>query len=216
MRWLGSLLWNIGLPLAICVWLLRCTIAFGAEVPREALQYQRSLTREARYAFGLNAPVPVFAGQIQQESKWNPNVCSKFACGLAQFTPATADWIAGAYSRLSSKDIFNPEWAIRALVTYDARLLTTTSMATPCDHWAVALSAYNGGLSWIARDRALCTGDCQDTLWWGNVELHTARSQAAAIENRGYPRHILLVNQLVYASWGALISCSVSIPTPSL
>lgn len=153
--------------------------------------------------------MPVLAGQIHQESHWSPTICSTFACGLAQFTPATADWISGAYPKeLGAKNVFDPEWAIRALVIYDRKLLGQTPAVVPCDNWAFALSAYNGGLGWVYRDQKLCTGDCQSALWWGNVELHTGRGPAAAAENRGYPRRILLTNQSIYATWGAPVPCS--------
>lgn len=184
-----------------------------AQVPAAALPYQRSLTREARAVWGLNAPVPVMAAQIQQESAWSPNVCSTFACGLAQFTPATATWISGAYPKsLADANPMNPEWALRALVQYDYRLHASVAWAnTDCDRWAFALSGYNGGPGWVGRDRALCLpGSCDAGRWWGSVELHSNRGMSAFKENRGYPRRILLQYQPLYTSWGQVVSCSVS------
>ncbi len=208
------------LPRRVAVALLAAALAFllalmqvqGGEPPAAAKPYQRALLREARLAGGLDAPVAVFAGQIEQESGWGPNAKSAFANGLAQFTPATAQWISGAYPKeLGHADAFNPEWAIRALVTYDERLYAGLSAATECDRWAFALSAYNGGLGWVVRDRALCAAaGCTPAVWFGGVDSYTARSAAAARENRAYPKRILFVTQHHYEGWGAIVSCSKS------
>lgn len=189
-----------------------------ADVPTAAIPYQRTLTREARAIWGLDAPVAVLAAQIQQESAWNPDVCSSFACGLAQFTPATAQWISGAYTKtLGANRPFSPEWAIRALARYDYDLYMSIQAAPDCDRWAMALSAYNGGPTWLARDRVRCdAAACDPSRWFGQVEGYTARSRVAARENRGYPRRILLDLQATYASWGRSVICSPksSLPLP--
>lgn len=180
-----------------------------AAVPQAALVYERSLVRETHAAYGLNGPTAVFAGQIEQESHWRPRVCSPFACGLTQFTKDTARTMGQRYADLRPVDVFNPEWAIRALVRYDSDLYDATpKMATECDNWAVTLSAYNGGLKWVARDRAMTRAHGKDpSRWWGNVELYTPRAPKYARENRGYPRIILLTNQLHYESWGGVVEC---------
>ncbi len=207
--------------LAACIttWLIfnlvcwACGQALGAEVPTAALPYQRTLTREARAVWGLNAPIAVIAGQVQQESAWKPAVCSAFACGLAQFTPQTADWISGAYPHdLGANQPLSPAWALRAVVRYDYVLYEPLAWAwSDCDRWAFALSGYNGGPGWLERDRKLCSSfsACDPDRWWSNVELHTRRSPAAAKENRGYPRHILLSYQAVYVSWQGAVQCSL-------
>lgn len=203
---LATVIW-IGIP----VWfLVGVGGAMASPVPARAAVYQRDLTREARALWGLNAPVTVFAGQIEQESHWNPRVCSPFACGLTQFTPDTARTLSHKYpDTLGLNDVFNVEWAMRALVRYDYDLFhATPRMATACDDWAVTLSAYNGGLKWVRRDQALAQAHGKDpSRWWGNVELYTARAPKYAKENRGYPRLILLHNQLHYAGWGEPIPC---------
>lgn len=182
-----------------------------ADVPQAAKPYQRAVTREARAVWGLNAPIAVLGAQIGQESRWRPDVCSAFACGLSQFTPQTAAWISGVYPKeLGENDPFNPNWAIRALVRYDNDLYKGTPKAeTDCEQWAFTLSAYNGGLGWVRRDAALCerADGCVPTAWFGNVEMQTARSAAAARENRGYPRRILLTLQTTYLPWGPGVSC---------
>ncbi len=208
------------LPRRVAVALLAAALAFllalmqvqGGEPPAAAKPYQRALLREARLAGGLDAPVAVFAGQIEQESGWGPNAKSAFANGLAQFTPPTAKDMARKYpSRLGDGKVFNPEWAIRALTTYDRDLYHGFDGATECDRWAFALSAYNGGAGWLNRDRRLCDpAGCTPAVWFGGVDSYTARSAAAARENRAYPKRILFVTQHHYEGWGAIVSCSKS------
>jgi hypothetical protein len=180
-----------------------------ADVPREAVQYQRDLIRNARFAWGIDAPVATFAAQIHQESRWRPAAVSPVgAAGLAQFMPATATWISGAY-RMGAAEPYNPAWALRALVTYDRHLWDRIKAADSCSRMAMTLSAYNGGLGWVYRDQQLAARSQIDRgRWFGHVELVNAgRSQAAIRENRGYPRNILMRWQPIYANWGGGITC---------
>lgn len=182
----------------------------GADVPPAAHRYHRELLGEARAVWGMDAPVAALGAQIQQESGWNPAAHSAVADGLAEFTPATAEWIAGAYPKtLGQADPYNPSWAIRALATYDFQLWNETRAATVCDHMAFALSAYNGGLGWVYRDQKLAQAHGADPArWFGATDAFTSRAPAAARENRGYPSRILLVLQPSYAEWGGEIDCS--------
>lgn len=111
-----------------------------AAVPREALHYKRDLIRNARYVWGLDAPVAVLAAQIHQESHWNKDAKSVFASGLTQFTPATAVWISGAYPKdLGANQPLNPQWALRAQSIYVKQLYDDTDAATSCDQmWTYA------------------------------------------------------------------------------
>lgn len=206
------------MKLSILILALTGAMPALADVPTAAAPYQRTLTREARSVWGLDAPIATMAAQIQQESAWQSDVCSSFACGLAQFTPATAQWISGAYSKeLGSNQPLNPSWAIRALAQYDYDLYGPIEAATDCERWAMALSAYNGGGTWLKRDRARCdTAGCDAAVWFGQVEGYTARAPRAARENRGYPRRILLDLQAIYASWGRSVTClpKSSLPLP--
>jgi soluble lytic murein transglycosylase-like protein len=163
-------------------------------VPRAAAQYRRALTAEAHRVWGLDAPVALFAGQVHQESGWNPAAQSVYAGGIAQFTPATAEWIGVVDARLAEPAPFNPRWALRALVVYDLWLYQRiTGTATECDRWAMTLSSYNGGLGWLNRDRRLASAQGADpALWWSHTELHSNRAAWAIRENRDYPRRILL------------------------
>ncbi|WP_260524267.1 transglycosylase SLT domain-containing protein [Serratia sp. PL7] len=205
--------WLQAFSTVVTAWLLWCggffSQASAAGIPLEAQQHQRELTRNARAIWGLDAPVALFAAQIHQESTWKATARSPVgALGLAQFMPATSDWIAGVYPKsLGANQPYNPSWAMRALVSYNLwhwdRILGTTS---DCDRWAFVLSAYNGGLGWVQRDRKLATTKGLDhSRYWGNVEtVNAGRTAANWRENRGYPQRIIQRWQPLYvdAGWG--------------
>lgn len=190
---------------SLCVMLMVTTVQ--AQVPAAAQPYRVDLVRNARLVWGLDAPVATFAAQIHQESAWKPAAVSRVgAAGLAQFMPATSKWIAGQSPQLASNDPFNPAWALRALVTYDRWLHERVTASAACDRMAMTLSAYNGGLGWVLRDKVLASGKGLDPLaWFGSVEtVNAGRSAANWRENRDYPRRILLRHEPVYqaAGWG--------------
>lgn len=205
--------WTQLIHVLMMAWLLSIggffSQAKAAGIPLEALQHQRELTRNARAIWGLDAPVATFAAQIHQESSWKKSARSPVgAMGLAQFMPATSDWIAGIYpDSLGANQPYNPSWAMRALVSYNLwhwnRILDTDS---DCDRWAFVLSAYNGGLGWVQRDRKLATTKGLDqSRYWGHVEtVNAGRSAANWRENRGYPQRIIKRWQPLYvdAGWG--------------
>ncbi|AKO45693.1 lytic transglycosylase domain-containing protein [[Haemophilus] ducreyi] len=183
---------------------LICPLIAQAE-PQAAKQYQRELTRNSHAIGGLNAPVALFAAQIHQESQWNVTALSHVgAQGLAQFIPQIASWIASQYPELKTNQPFNPDWALRALVLYDYWLYQRIHAATDCDRWAFVLSAYNGGLGWVQRDKRKARIQGLDPMaYWHTVEsVNAGRSRANFIENRGYPKRIIYRWQLRYMHWG--------------
>lgn len=182
-----------------------------AAVPAQAQRHRAELTRNARAVWGLDAPIATFAAQIYQESGWHSDAKSAYAGGLAQFTPATAEWISGAYPKdLGENQPFNPSWAMRALITYDRHLWDRMAGRTSCDRMAFTLAGYNGGAGWIYRDKALAKSKGGDPLvWFGQVErCNAGRAPAMFAENRGYPRAILLKWQPLYAGWGGGVTCA--------
>ena len=180
-------------------------------IPRAALQYRAQLVREARAVWGLDAPVAVFAAQIHTESWWrNDTVSHVGAQGLAQFMPATAKWLPTVAPETGRPAPFDPRWSLRACVTYDKwlhdrlRPMRAASLATG-EHMAFMLSAYNGGLGWVGKDRALAarTGRNPDR-WFGHVsDVNAGRNKSAIKENR---RYVTLIFQrqsaYVAAGWG--------------
>jgi soluble lytic murein transglycosylase-like protein len=198
------------------------------QIPAQANIYRAQLTREARAAWGLEAPVALFAAQVHQESGWREDARSPVgALGLAQFMPGTAAWIAKLYpAGLADAAPLDARWALRALVTYNRWLWErlTEFRDDGLHRWGATLSAYNGGLGNVRKDRQLARTDpagageraamrgvlklrdsCDPAVsrWFCCVEHHSNRSAAAFRENREYPRRILLLLWPRYqaASW---------------
>lgn len=177
------------------------------DIPRAAFKHRAELTRAAHAAWGLDAPIAVFAAQIHQESGWNPEAISKVgAVGMAQFMPATARWWCDAHG-LSAIECqpTNPAWSMRALVGYDRWLYDRVRGPSEFDRMWAALRAYNGGLGhWQqeavkvrpALDRQAVDSAC------GTARRHPSHCP----ENLSYPRRILIVLQARYLAWGRGVS----------
>ena len=176
-------------------------------IPRAASQHKATLTRAARAYWGLDAPVSVFAAQVHTESWWRNNTVSHVgAQGLAQFMPATARWLPSVMPETGKPAPFNPAWSLKALCAYDKWLWSKVHGATDFECMAFTLSAYNGGLGWVNRDKAKAKKlGKDDWRWFDHVEnVNAGRSKAAFAENRQYPRRILKERQQAYvrAGWG--------------
>ena len=189
------------------------------DIPRAALQHRATLIREARAAWGLNAPVSIFAAQIHTESWWrNDTVSAANAQGLAQFIPSTAKWLPTVAPEVGRPQPFNPAWSLRACVVYDkylhdrmSAMSTDKSALSACDRMAFALSAYNGGAGWVNRDRNLAAKKGLDPdRYFGNVETVNAGRKASAIrENRKYVSRIMeYQHAYIRAGWGPGVSCA--------
>lgn len=173
------------------------------QIPPVAHRYRAELVRAAHAHFGLNAPVPVFAAQVHQESAWRHDAVSRVgAQGMAQFMPATARWWCDLH-RMSPADCqpSNPTWALRSLVGYNKWLWDRIAIADPSDRMWATLRSYNGGLGhWQAEARNATTKARDDIdAACGSARRH--RSHCA--ENLNYPRRIMLTLQPRYAGWGA-------------
>lgn len=195
-----------GYVFTMTIWMMCCNTAWAQDItiPRAAATHKRVLTQQARLIWGIDAPVATFAAQIHQESLWRDDAVSRAgAQGMAQFMPATGRWIAEQY-KLGAYDPLNATWSMRAMITYDLHLYRLVSAADECNRWAKTLSAYNGGLTWIGRDEALAYAMEYDaSKWFDNVEsVNAGRSKWAYIENRGYPRRILLELEPAYIDAG--------------
>jgi len=181
-----------------------------AEVPRESLKYKRELIRHSRIIWGLDAPIPLFASQIHQESTWNHLAKSKYAKGLTQFTDSTAEWMIEIFPELKRANVFNPIWSMRAMLLYNSWLNQRIESIDECNQWAMILSSYNGGLTWLNRDKELTqTKGSNQNIWWNNVEKYSNRADWAIKENRNYPKSIIFKHQLIYADWGYYNVCNI-------
>lgn len=177
--------------------------AADVEIPADSVRYRIALERAAGDAWGLDAPVARIAAQLHQESGWNPKARSTYAQGLAQFTPPTAAWLPTVCPEVGPPDPWSAGWSIRAIVCYDAWLLGRAPGTTPCDRWAMTLSAYNGGEAARERERRLAYQARADPArWFGQVARFRSRSDAAWRENRDYVRRVLLVLEPAYLDAG--------------
>lgn len=194
----------ITLAVALIILAALALPADAGGVPRGAQRYRSALIRSARLELGLAAPVATLAAQVHTESRWDGSARSPVgAQGLAQFMPATREWMGEIRPDLGRADAWNPGWAIRALAAYDAWLLARITAATERDRWQMALASYNGGLGWIYKDQRLARSRGLDPgRWDGHVaEVNAGRSRAAWTENRDYPRRIA-GREPWYAAWG--------------
>jgi soluble lytic murein transglycosylase-like protein len=210
-RWFVVGFWlGVGMALAaVLVMSMFPRFARAEAIPAAMLRYRSEIIRAARVEAGLNAPVPLFAAQIEQESGGNAQAVSPVgARGLGQFMPATARDMERTRPDLGLASPTNPGWAIRALVAYDLANLRRIHAASQGDAWALALMAYNGGLGWVWKDQALAKDQGMDPgLWQSVASVNAGRSIAAKRENNGYPRAILLRRQPKYLAWGPGVSC---------
>lgn len=202
---------RIALWLHVCAFLVLllglAAVALAQEaIPRDAQRHQATLKREAQRVWGIAAPVATFAAQVHQESRWRENAQSAVgAVGLAQFMPATGNWIGGLYASLGDRAPTNPTWALRALVTYDRWLADRIKADGACERMAFTLSAYNGGLGWVYKRQRLSNepGQCFDAT----CAINPGVMPASQRENQHYPEVILRRYEPLYTAWGAG-SCS--------
>lgn len=195
-----------------------CAKASERLVPAVADQYEKNLINAAQAAYGLDAPVARLAALIHVESHWNPQAQSPWAEGLAQFTPLTAEWIAQIRPELGPADPWDPNWSMQAAAQYTKLLYDQIKPfdqeLAECDHWAMDLSAYNGGATWLKRDRMLTQFHGSDPdKWFGHTEKHSRRAQWALKENRAYPVKILTVweHRYLRSGWPGTPACSASV-----
>jgi hypothetical protein len=197
MMWLHLAL--LALIVASCV--APVPAAATQAIPRDAQRHQLTLKREAQQAWGLGAPVATFAAQVHQESRWNESARSPVgAQGLAQFMPATSNWIGGLYASLGDRAPNNPVWALRALVTYDKWLFDRVKANNACERMAFTLSAYNGGLGWVYKrqKRSSDPGQCLGAT----CAINPGVTPASQAENQHYPEVILRKFEPLYSAWG--------------
>ena len=169
---------------------------------QRALRWQSTHIRYARQQLGLNPPTPLLAAQIHQESHWRADAVSPVgARGLAQIMPQTAEHIGELDKDLADGDLTSPRYSLRAQLVYIDWLndrITQRDPVTDADHWAFILSAYNGGLGWLDRERRLAEDPHR---WYGSTQDAQARGDAAFRENRDYIPKIKTV-QLPYQQLG--------------
>lgn len=184
------------------------SLVFGfpavAQVPPAAVTYKIELKRAANKVWGPVPPIPFLAAQVHQESLWRPQAKSLYARGLTQFTPDTERWIQQKYGyELGAGGALDPAWALRAQSRYMYDLFRQTGGRNECHAMLFAAMAYNGGLGWVNRDRALAQKMGDDPLDYGAVRnWNSGRGPAFWKENREYPVRIAYRHQALYRAWG--------------
>lgn len=182
--------------------------ARAASIPIQAERFRGDLIRSARFVMGMDAPVALLAGQVHQESGWNPTARSAYASGLAQFTPATAKDMARQHPRdLGKAEPTDPRWALLALCHYDKALYDASSFArTEGDRWRFTFWGYNGGWGWVLKDRAKAKALGLDPNSASDVAgVNNGRAPEFFRENRGYDKAIDR-HQRLYLPWGPGVS----------
>lgn len=182
-----------------------------AQVPAEAWAHRADMLKSAWRVFGPNAPVAILGAQIHQESAWKVDAVSwAGAQGLAQFMPGTASdmekrWPNDCYPA----NPFNARWAFTCRDKYLLSLINAsrTPYTSECSDWAFGLKAYNGGLGWVRKDRAMAKTAGSNSDDWRIVNLYNAgRKPAAHKENREYPERIFKLTNY-YTVWGRGLTC---------
>jgi soluble lytic murein transglycosylase-like protein len=179
----------------------------AVRIPTVSTLYRMKLEREAVRHFGLDAPVARLAAQVHQESAWRADARSPYAQGMAQFTPATAKWLPTVCPEVGAVDTWDPDWSLRALACYDAWLFARVqtlpgSPLSSCSRWAFTLRAYNGGESWLMRERRKAAAGGVNGNDWQAVAPYRVRAGWAHRENTDYPRRILLTLEPAYRAAG--------------
>ena len=188
-----------------------------ADLPEGAIRYRKVLIRAWQEYFALAEPASIGFGQVTQESRWKPSAVSPVgARGLGQFMPATADWIHEMLPPDLRIECGNskgcpedPKWALNALAKFDYLLFREQAAFSPAeDHWAATLAAYNGGSGNLRKEKNLCrevqSGGrirCDETKWYGNVEMTCIRTPANCRENRDYPVLIMRKWRPMFVAW---------------
>lgn len=194
---------TVTLTLLVIAIILGPIFAFASPYNKAADAHRSFITREAQFRFGIPAPVPVIAGQITQESGWNPSVKSYVgAAGLMQFMPATSTWASTA-GNLGRSDPLNPLWSIRAGIWYDRWLYDRVRFATTdCDKWLFALSSYNGGEGWTRKRQARSSAPGE---WSLTGTINPGITPGNQHENQTYGPKILHKHQRLFTSWGRTV-----------
>lgn len=196
--------WMLGMVMVCLFGLL--VIASEVYAADPSAPYRSTLIREAQAVHGPDAPVPMLAGQIHQESGWRANVTAwDNGRGLAQFMDGTTKQITALFPELGPANPYNPSWAIRAMVRYDGWILRRVKGKDECQKWGAVLKGYNAGPGYVMQAQ----GKSPDpSTWFGVTEFIQTRQSPANFEySRTYPHKILFQHQKHYASMGHVL-CS--------
>jgi len=189
-----------------------CNVSYAKQsnIPSFALKERATLTREAQFVYGINAPIPMLAAEIEQESGWRPNItASDGGMGLGQFMAGTVKQIVRSYPELGPANPYNPTWAIRAQSRFIKWNYTRVKGKNNCERFGATLKGYNAGLGYPQRAQKKSS----DPYTWFTLteNINPGQSYKNFIYSRWYPREILFVRQKKYTAWGFNI-CDINHP----
>ena len=178
-------------------------------VPIRALKYYRLLRGAVNHAWGVRQSADVFGAQIKTESDFDPEVCSKdklghpIACGMGQFTVATAQGIAQLYkAELWPPKVLSADWSITALVYHDYDNWLLFPAAVGDNRYGLMLAAYNMGETWLRRERMATLRRGEDhEQWFDGVENSCVRRPSACQETKGYVSTIIKQYRPMFRGW---------------
>jgi hypothetical protein len=186
----------------------------ASQIPERAGEYFPILVTQQKLLYPSHPDVTLLAGQIEQETCpsltsqkcWNPRTELKtdreYGFGLGQLTvtkkfnnfeeskkwdPSLQSWQWG--------DRYNPVYQLRAIVAYMRNLNgQIKGVDSQKEQYAMSLSAYNGGLGGLNKDRTLCkaTPRCDNQIWFDNVEKTSFKDRTAV---QGYGKSFFEVNR---------------------
>lgn len=196
--------WILAGVLFVC-WVAACSVAL-AEVPANANLYRIQMRTEAQRVWGVNAPVPTLAAQIEQESAWRSSVTAwDGGQGFAQFMPATLKWACREFrDALTGEpcDAYRPRVAFRLQAAYMRHLHDQVDeYDDACSHMGFALMDYNSGAGWRIKrqDRSPVPGNV-----WITRHINPGVSAANQRIAEDYPLRVLKHHapRYVRAGWG--------------
>lgn len=169
--------------------------------PQKVARWGPTMRREAQAIYGINAPIPMLLGQIQQESGGSETVtASDLGRGLAQMMDATARQIAKQYPELGAPDPYSAIWSIRAMIRLNQSNYKAVQGDDDCQRWGATLVSYNSGRGWVAKAQRHSE---QPGIWFGITEkINSGQSAQNFKYSRSYPHKILQHHQPLYRAWG--------------
>lgn len=188
----------------VIIFVLASSLGFSSQAHAAGLSANATqhlpLFKTEQKAYWADLQVPSYmAGQIEQESLWNPKAELKTyreqGVGFGQQTRAWDSMGKLRFDALTALTKQYPTelagynwdtWKQRPDLSMRATVLMTRDLckrmkgaATQQDMFRMCLSAYNGGEGGLNKDRLACRSKagCNSNVWFGNVELTSMKSR---------------------------------------